>query len=110
MAEHADCTCMVLDYVKWDFDEKPLGRDRNEADVALRTCRHCGRVWLYYHYESEAFSRSGRWYRGLVSAQAAASVGPDDALKSLTKLDWYICGGSYFGGVRRSSGAIIISP
>ncbi|HUU14885.1 MAG TPA: hypothetical protein VM182_14445 [Terriglobia bacterium] len=110
MVEQPDCECLVLDYVKWDFDEKSLGTDRNWADVALRTCRRCDRVWLYYHYENEAFSKSGRWYRGVVSAKVAESIEAEDALDLLAKLDGYICGGSYFGSVRRGCGAIVISP
>ncbi len=110
MAEQPDCKCMALDYVKWDFDEKSLGMDRNWADVALRTCRGCGRLWLHYHYENEAFSKSGRWYRGVVSAKAAQTIGAEDALKLLAKLDWYIYGGSYFGCVRKGRGPIEIWP
>jgi hypothetical protein len=110
MAEQPDCECLVLGYVKWEFDEKSLGTDRSWADVALRTCRRCGRIWLYYHYENEGFSKSGRWYRGVVSAQAAQSVETENALELLAKLEWYICGGSYFGGVRRGRGPIAISP
>ncbi|MBI1941907.1 MAG: hypothetical protein HYS33_10415 [Acidobacteria bacterium] len=108
MAEQADCVCLMLDYVKWDYDEKPLGTDRNWADVTLRTCRRCGRLWLHYHYENEAFSKSGRWYRGVVSAKAAKSIEAEDALDLLAKLDWYIYGGSYFGGVGKSSGPIFL--
>ncbi len=72
--------------------------------MAIATCRACGSKWLTYFVEYEGFSRSTRWYRGLVSAEVAASVTPETAVAVLDGLDWHFAGGSYFGssGAKRS--------
>jgi hypothetical protein len=110
MAEQSDCECLVLDFVRWPFDEKSLGIGRNWVDVSLRTCRRCGRIWLHCHYENEAFKESGQWYRGVVSAEVAQNIEAKDALDALADLDWYICGGSFFRRVYKDSGPISILP
>jgi hypothetical protein len=104
------CSCLELDYVSWKFDEKYLGSDRYYADISLRRCKHCGRLWLHYHYENEAFSQSGRWYRGLIAPEQAETIAAENALEFLGKLEWYLCGGSYFGRVFKASGPIQIWP
>src|SRR5665213_1642351 len=46
-----------------EFESRDAGRDETEgrfADVTLNRCRTCGRTWLRYLVEYEAFSRSGR--------------------------------------------------
>jgi hypothetical protein len=78
------------------------------ADVVSHKCRRCGRLWLHYRYENEAFSGSGRWFRGVISAEVAESIKAEDALELLTNLDWCIYGGSYFGGVGKRSGPIFL--
>ena len=40
--------------------------DNRYGDVELHVCRQCGTHWLRYFVEHEAFSRSGRWYYGLL--------------------------------------------
>jgi hypothetical protein len=92
------CETPPLDYR--DFERRELGVDEADgryADVAIERCRHCGRDWLRYHYEIEAFPRSGRWYRGLVSPEAAARATPGNAREILAALPWHLAGGSYFG-------------
>jgi len=95
----AQCQCMTppLDYR--GFVREALGVDEGGgryADVAIERCKYCGRPWLHYHYEIEAFSGSGRWYRGLVTPEQAARATPHNALEILAGLPWYLYGGSYF--------------
>jgi hypothetical protein len=100
------CRCMTppLDYR--DFVREELGVDATggrHADVAIERCRLCGRPWLHYHYENEAFSRSGRWYRGLVTPEQAARATPASALEILAELPWHLYGGSWFDTTGRRS-------
>ena len=68
------------------------------GDVKLRRCRDCGRHWLHYFVEYEAFTGSGRWYMGLITPEAARDLRPEDAVEYLNSLEWCFYGGSYFGG------------
>jgi hypothetical protein len=75
------------------------------AEVSLERCKSCRRLWLRYLVEREAFSRSGRWARGLVTETVAAGLSPEDAEPYLRQLPSYIVGGSYFDGKwRRQKG------
>lgn len=97
-----------------EFETKDVGCDETDgrfADVTLNRCRTCGRTWLRYLVEYEAFSRSGRWARGLISEAAAATMTPEKAVDHLNGLDWYLYGGSYFDGiVGRRSGPMRWGP
>lgn len=78
-----------------------LGEDPTNgryADVHLESCPECGRQWLHYAFEIEAFSRSGRWYRGEVTAEQVVHVTAETAAALLESLPAYEAGGSYFGG------------
>jgi len=100
------CRCATPPLDHRDFVKEELGVDESGgrfADVAIERCRLCGRSWLRYHYEIEAFSRSGRWYRGLVTPEQAARATPATALKILAELPWHLYGGSYFDTTGRRS-------
>lgn len=84
-----------------------LGMDDVYAEVSVLACPNCGRRWLRYFYEIEAFSRSGRWYLGPLSVAAEASLDVHNAREILAQLDWYFYGGSYYEGRSgKRSGAI----
>ncbi len=100
MAE-GECQCMAGWVYYRDFEERIVGVDTQEGrfgDVSICTCRHCGQHWLHYHYEHEAFTASGRWWRGPISPEAAAAVTAKSALGTLATLPFYYMGGSYSGG------------
>ena len=96
------------------FETQDVGCDETEgrfADVTLDRCRSCGRVWLRYLVEYEAFSRSGRWARGLIGEEAAQTITPQAAVDHLNGLEWYLYGGSSFDGISgRRSGAMRWGP
>lgn len=95
------CACEQPDAGYKLFRSRGLGRDDTDgrfADVSLERCRRCGRLWLRYFVEYEAFSRSGRWARGLISDEAAEAMTPADATHYLHERPWYLYGGSYFEG------------
>ncbi|MGA0606575.1 hypothetical protein ACO2Q0_11285 [Phenylobacterium sp. VNQ135] len=106
------CVCEQASARYTEFESRPVGCDETEgrfADVTIERCRSCGRLWLRYEYE--AFSRSGRWARGRISDDEAATVTPETAIAYLNGLSWYLYGGSYFDGVGgRRSGAMRWNP
>ena len=102
----ADCACLETPLSSLST-YRELGMDAALAEVTLLYCRHCGRYWLRYFYENEAFSRSGRWYLGALPPAVLANVGLANAREALEELSWYFYGGSYFDGRwGKSSGKI----
>jgi hypothetical protein len=90
---------------------RELGPDGRLAEVSLHVCRVCGRHWLRYLYEVEAFKGSGRWYLGAVSPEQASNLTAGEAKSMLESLDWYYYGGSYYDGrTGRTSGTITLNP
>ena len=104
------CPCLALGPLPGTFDETYLGQDLTEGrygDVSIRACRVCGRRWLRYFVEYEAFTASGRWYTGLLPEGAEAGLTPERAAPLLESLPWHVHGGSYFGHAgRRGSGRL----
>jgi hypothetical protein len=77
------------------------------GDVTIRRCRLCGRHWLHYQVEYEAFTGSGRYFMGLITREAARSLSPEGAVEYLNAIDWHLYGGAYFGGLKgRSTGKV----
>lgn len=105
-----NCLCLNPTARYTVFTATELGIDKARGrygDVALLECRHCGAKWLRYHVEYEAFSGSGRWYRGLISEAQAQRITAAEACKALEQLDWYFYGGPYFGTAgRRGAGPV----
>ncbi len=86
---------------------KELGMDSRFAEISVFQCRDCGRHWLRYFYEVEAFTRSGRWYLGCVTPEQFAGLTVENAKGVMEALDWYLYGGSYYNGLMgKTSGEI----
>ncbi|TWD77222.1 hypothetical protein FB547_110184 [Variovorax beijingensis] len=106
----SNCPCHSPPFHYLSFKSAPVGVDETEGrygDVSVETCVHCGQKWLRYHVEYEAFTASGRRFRGLISDEQLVALKPEDAVPFLEKLLWYFKGGSYFGTAgERSSGAV----
>jgi hypothetical protein len=102
------CTCFQPPFAYKQFDRTHLGVDPQQgryADVSLDRCHTCGRLWLHYHFEFEAETASGRWYRGLLPWDIALNVAAPTSASVLEGLPWYFAGGSYFGGkIHKASG------
>jgi hypothetical protein len=100
--------CQCLELGPQSFDEAFVGVDETNGrfgEVSVRTCRACGRRWLHYLVEYEAFTGSGRWFTGLLPDGADAEIRPQEAVALLKQLPWHVHGGSYFGhGGRRATG------
>lgn len=102
-----DCPCLDGN-ARFDlFDRALLGTDHLYAEISHLTCRTCGRNWLHYHLEYEAFTGSGRWYRGEITPETAVTT--RNAAQIFEELDGYWAGGSYFDGkVTRRSGPLLL--
>lgn len=83
------CACFDLTQARPPFDETYFGQDEANGrfgDVCLQTCCACGQIWLDYHVEYEAFSQSGRWFRGSLTPEQAQTVTPKTAADLLASL------------------------
>jgi hypothetical protein len=106
VAASGECRCATPPLDHRDFVQEDMGVDHDHgwfADVRIDRCRWCGRQWLHYQHELEAFSSSGRWYRGVVTPEQAARATSGSALEILAELPWHLYGGSYFDTTGRRS-------
>lgn len=92
------CPCLAGDTYYQNFEERSLGTDRDFGEATVFKCKRCGRYWLQYHVEYEHLTAAGRWFRGVVNPEIAASARAESAKRILEGLDWYFRGGSAWGG------------
>ena len=108
----AECKCMEPTNLG-DFDTVSVGTDETHSrfgEVSIWTCKRCGSKWLYYFVEYEAFTASGRWYRGLVSEEVVSTVTPETAVEVLEGLEWRISGRSYFKSTgTKGAGSVFVN-
>ncbi|SIQ71654.1 hypothetical protein SAMN05880574_12216 [Chryseobacterium sp. RU37D] len=94
------CVCEKPDLsADTDFRSSELGIHHTNgryAKVSILQCKLCQRIWINYLVEYEHYSRSGRWYRGIVSKKERPEITPKNAIEFLENLEWYLYGGSYF--------------
>jgi hypothetical protein len=83
-----------LKSVKYYGNDDTSGR---YADVELYECELCRQLWLQYSFDYTR-PRSGRWFRGLISAAHTAKITVANAAPYLENLDWYLGGGSHYDG------------
>lgn len=106
-SEHSKCVCLDLPLPFYHYEEvRHVGVDPQNGrygQVTLRRCLHCQRLWLHYFVEYEAFSRSGRYFMGLITPEAAETITAETAVEYLDRLDWHLYGGSFFGRAGRST-------
>jgi len=76
------------------------------GEVSIWQCKTCGRYWLHYLVEYEAFTGSGRYFMGLITQKIADTLSPNTAIEYLNELDWHLYGGSYFGRKGRSANKV----
>jgi hypothetical protein len=97
----SDCACLQRGPKHPDMIIcRDLGCDETQgryADVDLVRCGQCRRLWLRYHVEYEAISRSARWAEALIDSATAATITATAAPEFLDSADWYVFGGSYYG-------------
>ena len=102
--------CPCLDGQPTPREQRFVGVDKTRGvygEVTVERCQSCGRYWLEYRVEYEAFTASGRWFRGEIDAETARQVTPASAVETLGGLEGHFFGGSYFGHSGRwSSGPV----
>lgn len=94
-----ECTCEKLPPDYKNYISSYLGQDSTNgrfADVTIQQCINCKRKWINYLVEFESFSNSGRFYKGIVAEEDLPKITPQNSIKYIERLDWYIYGGSYF--------------
>jgi len=97
------CICLDLPQPFYHYEKvKFVGRDETNGrfgEVNLRRCLHCGRLWVHYFVEYEAYRASGRYFMGLITPEDAEKLTAETAVVYLNSLDWHLYGGSFFDGV-----------
>lgn len=95
----SECRCMTPPFHRGDFDSQAIGMDMTNlrfGEVSVETCKACGSKWLQYFVEYEAFTASGRYFRGMASAEQLQGLTPERAAAVLASMPWYFRGGSYY--------------
>ena len=87
-----ECSCFKSTSHCFQF----FGETREYAEVSLFKCSRCGQDWLRFFYENEAFSGSGRWFIGAITAEQTVNLTVETARSILEGLKWYWYGGSNF--------------
>jgi hypothetical protein len=107
-SQQSDCTCIQGSFHYQGFERRDLGMDSNYGEVTIERCKGCGRYWLNYLMEYEYLTAAGRWFRGVIPPEIAASLNAESAKQILESMEWYFRGGSAFGGqvTRTSSGQL----
>jgi hypothetical protein len=93
------CKCFIPPVHYADYTVSYIGVDETNgrfAEITLQTCIHCSTKWLIYLAEFEGISKSGRWYRGVITEKELKNIEPEEVVAYLEGLDWFIFGGSYF--------------
>ena len=109
--DNKSCKCLNKPLSFDDYDEvRRLGVDSTNGrygEVNLWRCKRCGRYWLRYQVEYEAFTGSGRYFMGLITPEKAEILAPDEVVPYLNQLEWHLYGGSYFFGKKgRTTGKV----
>jgi hypothetical protein len=87
----------MMDFGRGKWPET-FGTDKTHGEAEVKWCLLCGRFWLRYLIEEEAFSNSGRWYLGEVSPYQASRITADQVRSEFEIMSRYFYGGSYYEG------------
>lgn len=74
MEQQGECPCLQGDTYYQNFEERSLGVDRDFGEATVWECKRCGRYWLECHIDCENLTAAGRWFRGVVNPDVAASA------------------------------------
>lgn len=94
-----ECECMEPRL--WDCEDKGtyLGLDMTDSrygEVWLYQCPNCAKYWLFYRVEYPSFTKSGRWFRTVLSENNSENIKPEDAEALMNSSTYRIVGGSYY--------------
>ncbi len=106
-ADLEQCICLDLPQPFHHYEKvKFVGVDEINGrfgQVNIHRCLHCGRLWVHYFVEYEAYRKSGRYFMGMISPEDVVGLTAETAVSFLESLDWHLYGGSFFEGVGRST-------
>jgi hypothetical protein len=110
-----DCACLETGPRFPDARrERDIGQDATDgryADVESVRCTRCGRLWVKYFVEYEAFTGSGRWCEAPIDEALALVIGAAEVPAYLEAAPWFIHGGSYWGHAgKRGTGKLRWGP
>ena len=91
------CLCLEAESHFCGSQKREIGVDDHYGEVAVWTCKKCGRNWLRYFIEYEYLTAAGRMFTGVISPEAAGNVTAESAVDMFGSMDWYFRGGSAFG-------------
>lgn len=94
------CACEKHDLIESEFRTSIVGTDLTDgrnAEVSVIQCRLCQRIWIKYAVEFSNSPESARWYKGIIAKKEVAGMKLEDVVEHLENLEWYVCGGSFFG-------------
>ena len=101
----SECRCLTEGPQRPDIaDERYIGCDKTSgrfADVTVRRCSRCQRLWLRYFVDYEAFSGPARWAEAPIDEKEAEAMTPEAAAEFLDRAELAVCGGSYYGHAGR---------
>ena len=107
-----NCKCHNPPILYLDYTKHFIGTDETNGrfgEVTIEKCKHCNSLWLHYFVEYESFSKSGRWYRGLITQENSTNITPENSIDYLKSLEWHLYGGSYFNATgKKGSGNILV--
>lgn len=94
------CACEKHDLIESEYRTSIVGTDFTDsrnAEVSIIQCRLCQRIWLKYFIKSENSPELSRWFKGIIAKKEVAEMKPENAVEYLENLQWYVCGGNFFG-------------
>jgi len=99
-----DCRCLQVPGALTEYEDiRYVGVDDRYgryADVTIKCCIHCGRLWLHYFVEFEGRRNSSRYFMGLIENYSdVVWIVPEIAINYIASLDWHLYGGAYFDGL-----------
>ncbi|HZP33672.1 MAG TPA: hypothetical protein VFB23_09970 [Candidatus Acidoferrales bacterium] len=104
---NAACPCLDAETHFCGFEKKAIGIDEQYGEVAVWTCKNCGRKWLHYFVEYEYLTGAGRMFTGIISPAVLAGITAGNAVDAFEAMDWYFRGGSAFGDtLLRTTGSL----
>jgi len=97
--EKCKCLNLPIDYSNF-YSENFVGIDETNGrfgEVTIQQCKSCNSFWIRYFVEYESFSKSGRWFTGIIKKENdIKEITPENSVEYIESLDWYFYGGSYF--------------
>ena len=79
------------------------------ADVHIKTCKKCHRIWIWYLIETECHTSAGKWFLGEITQSQLNSLTLNNVIELLESLPSITYGGGYFNGVVKQHTGDILS-